>query len=113
MNENVERKIPVNVSFSVKYNSIGILEKFNEKIQAGGLNRSAIFLKLMENFLNNGKSQTEKIFDVYCAENHLDKDAQLKLLMGPYRVANDGGADFWIEEDTRDFFQKMEDNKNE
>ena len=108
-----EKKVPVNVSFSVKHDRIAILEKFNERIEAGGLNRSAVFLKLMEEYLNNGKSIVEKCFHNYCAENHLSVDAQLQLLMGPYRVANDGGANDWKDAEGHDFFANMQDNKED
>lgn len=36
------------------------------------------------------RSKVEKDFDEYCRRNHLSKDAQLNLLMGPYRVCNSG-----------------------
>lgn len=111
--ETKEKKVPVNVSFSVKHDNVHILEDFNKKMIDGDLNKSAVFVKMMQNYLNSGKSSTEKIFDNYCSQNHLDKDAQLRLLMGPYRVANDGGADLWEEDEPVDFFEQMKRNKDD
>ncbi len=106
-------KAPAVVSFSVKECNIGILEQFNDLIKAGELNRSSIFIKLMEDYINGrGKSQVERIFYNYCAKNHLSVDSQLKLLMGPYRVANDGGTDMWGDKEPLDFFEQMEANKS-
>ena len=85
-------KVASNVSFSVKEENLAVLEQFNAIMEAGDLNRSAVFLKMMKDYLAEGKSNVEKMFDNYCAQNYLDKDAQLMLLMGPYRVAN-GGID--------------------
>ena len=92
--ETKEKKVPINVSFSVKHDSIAVLEQFNDMIEKGDLNRSAVFLKLMGDFLNGGKSNVEKMFDLYCADNHLNKDSQLMLLLGPYRVSNNGIDEF-------------------
>lgn len=106
------KKIPVNVSFSVKHDQLHILEKFNEKISSGMMNRSAVFLQLMDEYNNSDESCVLKMFKNYCAENHLSADAQLKLLMGPYRVSNDGGAGFW-EKDTevKDILQRARDDR--
>lgn len=87
-------KTPTGVSFSVKEENLSVLEQFNEIIEKGGLNRSAVFLKLMVDYMGNGKSNVEKMFDNYCSENYLSKDSQLMLLMGPYRVANGGLESF-------------------
>lgn len=113
MDELKEKKVPINVSFSVKHDSTHILEEFNKKIRDGDLNKSAVFVRMMENYLNNNKSVVEKIFDNYCSQNHLSKDAQLKLLMGPYRVSNDGGASIWEDDEEQiDFFEQMKRNRD-
>ncbi len=84
-------KTPAVVSFSVKDENLAILEQFNKIIQKGDLNRSAVFLRLMKEYINgSGRSNVEKMFINYCTENHLDVDAQLMLLLGPYRVSNNG-----------------------
>lgn len=105
---NKEPKIPLNVSFSVKHDAIPVLEKFNELIEKGDLNKSAIFVSLMREYISNKNSNIEKMFDNYCAENHLSKDAQLLLLMGPYRVSNNGkDLDSEVDEEY-DFFNRKE-----
>ena len=103
-------KVPSNVSFSVKEENIAVLEQFNNRIKDGGLNRSAVFLKLMTDYLSDGKSNTEKMFDNYCSENYLCKDAQLMLLMGPYRVSNSGIEQFNKEEKDYPLFGEQNEN---
>ncbi len=83
-----DSKTPSVVSFSVKDENISVLEQFNAIIEKGSLNRSAVFLKMMTDYLSGGKSNVEKMFDNYCSQNYLNKDSQLMLLMGPYRVSN-------------------------
>ncbi len=107
-------KIPSVVSFSVKDQDTSILEAFNDIVRKGDLNRSAIFIRLMRDFINgNEKSKIEQLFQNYCDLNHLDRDAQLMLLMTNFRVSNNGMDPYDKEPEDYDFFNTAERTSNE
>jgi len=86
MNDSILPKVVTQVSFSVKSEFLPILEKFNNRIKRGELNRSRVFVDLMKQYNETTKSPTEQMFDDYIVENNLNRDAIFKLLLTDLRV---------------------------
>ena len=60
-------------------------DKFEETVPTS--KRSEYILKIIKDYFEDPElSETEREFNQYCLMNSLSKDAQLGLLMGPYRV---------------------------
>jgi len=73
------------ISFSVVDTEMAWWEKFEDTIPTN--KRSEYLLRIIkEHFETPGLSEIEIEFNQYCLKNNLSKDAQLGLLMGPYRV---------------------------
>lgn len=65
------------------------LEGFKERLGSASFSQACVDgLKALDS--TTDRSKIEKEFDEYCRRNFLSKDAQLSLLMGPYRVCNNG-----------------------
>lgn len=65
------------------------LEGYKERLGTNSFSQAVIDgLKTLD--APKERSKIEKEFDEYCRKNFLSKDAQLGLLMGPYRVCNSG-----------------------
>ena len=76
-------------SFSAAGHDKVWLEGYKQRLGAANFSEAVIDgLKALDTRI--GRSDVEKQFDEYCRRNHLSKDAQLCLLMGPYRVCNSG-----------------------
>lgn len=68
------------------------LEGFKERLGKDSFSQAVLDgLKTLEGGMEISK--TEREFNEYCRRNFLNKDAQLALLMGPYRVCNNGMDD--------------------
>ncbi len=81
-------------SFSAKDSDLELILNFKESL--GSYNFSEAMLDGVKCLLKGkqGHSEVELRFNEYCRKNHLSKDAQLELLMGPYRVSNNVEDDF-------------------
>lgn len=73
------------VSFSISEDNLDWWEEFELTVPQN--KRSEYLLKILKDFhLAPKLSAVEKEFNQYCIKNNLSKDAQLGLLLGPYRV---------------------------
>jgi len=73
------------ISFSVADSELEWWEEFEETIPVN--KRSEHLLRIIKDFhISPEMSAIEKEFNQYCIKNNLSKDAQLGLLLGPYRV---------------------------
>ena len=73
------------ISFSISEEQLSWWEEFEATIPTN--KRSEFLLRIIKEFYTGPSiSKIEKEFNIYCTQNNLSKDAQLALLMGPYRV---------------------------
>ncbi len=86
-------------TFSAKNADRALLDNFKESL--GEYSFSEAMIAGVKTLIGSKKecSIVEKQFDEYCRRNHLSKDAQLKLLMGPYRVSNSIEDDFTLDKE--------------
>lgn len=73
------------ISFSISEKDKKWWSEFSDTIPNN--KRSETLCRVIKKFhMDPDISQVEKEFNQYCLKNNLSKDAQLGLLMGPYRV---------------------------
>jgi len=91
MKKNLKSKV---YTFSARGESQEFIEKFKASLGDYSFSQAVIDGLGCLAKGKEGKSDAEVRFDEYCRRNCLSKDAQLELLMGPYRVSNSIEDDF-------------------